>query len=283
MPNSYKLFVLVALSICTLPGAAAVAQDAQEPVTSPESTKVEGEQRLALMREQAERFQVRRQVAGKTEIETLRNNAVFRYADQPRLFADATVWCWGTQGRPVALAKVEMARRTDKVPFWNFCVASLASENIEVEFSNSRLLNTRKPGIEFLPFPEAPEPADREIARQRQMKELAGRFAATINIDAGSDTRQEMRLLPSPVHRYSDDAAGIRDGMIFALTTNGTNPDTLIVIELSGLLDTPVWQYAIVRMTTGEVRIRLNDQEVWTFAAQPLGQTWQHFTRPRTE
>jgi hypothetical protein len=115
------------------------------------------------------------------------------------------------------------------------------------------------------------------------MKDLAGRFTATIDVERGQASRQEMRLLPSPVHRYDDDSAGIRDGMIFALTTNGTNPDTLIVIELTGPTETPSWQYGIVRMTTGEVRIRLNDQEVWTFAAQPLGQTWHHFTRPRQE
>lgn len=283
MLKSHYALVLVALSTCAMSGAAAISQDAQKPDATDESTKAEGEQRLALMREQAEHFQVRRQVAGKLEAETLRNKAVFRYADQPRFFADASVWCWGTQGRPVALAKVEMARRPDKVPYWNFCVASLSSDNIDVQFSKSRLMNTRKPGIEFRPFPDAPEPADREAARQRQMKELAGRFTATINIDAGRDTRQEMRLLPSPVHRYSDDSAGIRDGMIFALTTNGTNPDTLIVIELTGSQESPGWQYGIVRMTTGEVRIRLNDQEVWTFTAQPVGQTWQHFTRPRVE
>jgi hypothetical protein len=85
------------------------------------------------MREQAKLFQVRR-AADDRRVDSLRDEPVFRYSDQPRGFADATVWCWGSEGRPIALAKIDMAQRSNKTPYWNFCVASLADGNIDVEF-----------------------------------------------------------------------------------------------------------------------------------------------------
>jgi hypothetical protein len=255
--------------------------DAPEPASL--VAKSEKEARLTAMREMAKRFLVRR-AADEQRIELFRDEPVFRYSDQPRGFADATVWCWGSQGRPIVLAKIEMARLPNGTPYWNFCVASLANGNVDVELGKSFRLNTKKAGIEFHAMPAAPQPAEKPAGRQRQMKDLVGQFAATINVDVGRDTRQEMRLLPTPVHRYSDDAAGIRDGTIFALTTNGTNPDTLIIIELNGPAQTvPTWQYGVVRMTTGEVRIRLNGEEVWTWAQQPEKETWHYFKLPRKE
>jgi hypothetical protein len=46
--------------------------------------------------------------------------------------------------------------------------------------------------------------------------------------------KQEIRRLATPVYRYADVGAGLRNGVIFGLTTNGTNPDLLLLIELRG-------------------------------------------------
>ena len=123
---------------------------------------------------------------------------------------------------------------------------------------------------------------DKPAARLRQMKEQIARFTVTIHVDGKEKLKQEMRLLPSPIHRYADENAGLRDGVIFGLTTNGTNPDMLIVIELR--TDTkrlPVWQYDVVKMTDSEVHVRLDDAEAWSSpVAAPLD-TWFYFDTPR--
>src|SRR4030095_3504486 len=122
-----------------------------------------------------------------------------------------------------------------------------------------------KPGVMMRPIEKAPVPDDKPAGRLRQMKDLVFRFTATILVDGDEALKQEMRRLPSPIHRYADEGEGLRDGVLFGLTTNGTNPDMLIVIELRG--DPPhraQWSYGIVKMTYAEVRLRLDNDEVWS-------------------
>ena len=114
------------------------------------------------------------------------------------------------------------------------------------------------------------------------MKEQVSRFAVTIHVNGKEDLKQEMRLLPTPVHRFADESTGLQDGAIFGLTTNGTNPDILIVLELRHGNDRPVaWQYGVVKMTDSEVHVRLDSAEVWSSpVAAPL-ETWFYFDTPR--
>ena len=58
------------------------------------------EKLLAEMRRLAEKTEVK--LANQGELPELVTNPVFRYADQPRRFIDATVWVWTREGRPVA-------------------------------------------------------------------------------------------------------------------------------------------------------------------------------------
>jgi len=119
------------------------------------------------------------------------------------------------------------------------------------------------------------------------MKDMVGRFAATIHA-RHEDTKelipQEMRRLPSPIHRYADEGAGIVDGIIFALTTNGTNPDILIVIELrSANGSPPEWMYGIVNMTAADVHLRFDDTEVWVSLTTDPRETWNFLRTARDE
>ncbi len=234
------------------------------------------------MRERAEGFEV--VVAGQREPALLRADPLFRYSDQPRGFVDATLWGWGKTGRPVVLAKVEMAVTAGGQPFWQFCVASLADGPLDVKLMNGRRMAVKKPGVVLRPLENAPEPGEKPAERLRQMKAMISRFTGTIHVDGKDSLKQEMRLLPSPMHRYADEGAGLRDGVIFALTTNGTNPDMLIVIELRGEKGAePAWLYGIVKMTYAEVHIRLDKSEVWKSPVSEPLETWTYFSIPRDE
>jgi hypothetical protein len=269
-------------ALCVAAARAAPAGAEEVPANGPESGKAQREARLAEMRERAEAFEV--VVAGQREPARLRAEPLFRYSDQPRGFVDATLWGWGKMGRPMVLAKVEMAVTAGGRPFWQFCMASMADGPLEVKLVDGRRLAVKKPGVVLRTLENAPEPGEKPAERLRQMKAMISRFTGTIHVDGKDSLKQEMRLLPSPMHRYADEGAGLRDGVIFALTTNGTNPDMLIVIELRGEKGAePAWHYGIVKMTSAEVHIRLDKSEVWKSPVSEPLETWTHFSIPREE
>jgi hypothetical protein len=243
----------------------------------------EREALLLQMRERAEDFQVVTVVDGEKQPAPLKQDPVFRYADLPRGFDDASLWCWGGSGRPVALAKVEAARSVGSdVRYWQFCVASLTDHPMEVTYAGTGRLATRKPGFELRPIDKGPVPDEKRAGRLRQMKELFARFSATVLVDGNESLRQEMRRLSTPIYRYDDERAGLKDGVIFGLTTNGTNPDILIVIELRRAQSDFVWKYGIVKMTYSDVRLRLDDSEVWSSPISAPKDTWTYFQSPRS-
>ena len=278
--SSLGCCVLIAIITATHFGESCIGQTDTDPGDS-DSSRAEREERLSAMRDRAKTFVVERVVNGERRSARLRSEPLFRYSDQPRGLLDATFWCWGSTGRPVALAKIESAVTVDKKPYWQYCVASLADGPVEFNFGNGRRFATKKPGITLRMLDGAPPAGNRPAARLRQMKELVARFSGTIHaIHLGSKDlqKQEMRLLTSPIHRYADDEAGIRDGVIFGLSTNGTNPDMHILIELrEGQESAAEWHYGIVKMTYAEVHIRLDKSEVYSSAISAPLDTWTYF------
>ena len=256
-----------------------------------DSAKAQRAARLAIMKELAGRFVMNGSAGEEQKPFELRPEPIFRYSDQPRGFVDATLWSWapaGTTGRPAVIVKVEAAISPANVPFWHFCVVSLGDELVTADFEGVRRFAAAKPGFELRGIPDAPRPAEKPAARQRQMKELVARFAATIfNTNPATQMRepQEMRLLATPVHHYADEAGGLRDGMLFGLTTNGTNPDMLVVIEArAATASGAAWKYGIVKMTIAEVHVRLDGDEVWMSPRNGPRETWDSFTKfPREE
>lgn len=258
---------------------------------SVDAAKAERAARLATMKTLAAQFEMKPAAGDNPRVLELRPEPIFRYSDQPRGFVDATLWAWappGSTGRPTLLSKVEAAVTLDKIPYWHFCVVSLADEPVTADFEGVRKLAAAKPGFELRRIPNAPEASDKPLIRQRHMKELVARFGATIfntNPDTKKIEPQEMRLLASPIHRYAEESAGLWDGMIFGLTTNGTNPDMLVVIELRGTTAAAAqWQYGIVKMTIAEVRVRLDRDQAWSSPRNSPRETWDSFTKmPRDE
>jgi len=93
------------------------------------------------------------------------------------------------------------------------------------------------------------------------MKELSRRFAANEHPSSQAIT---LRLMPHPIDRYSDPAAGQLDGTIFAFA-NGTNPEVMVLIEAQG--PTPEkasWHFAIARITAASFQVTLDRRVVLT-------------------
>jgi hypothetical protein len=188
---------------------------------------------------------------------------LLHYFDQPRKIFDATLWCFGEQGRPAAFCKIEKIGVADRSR-WLYCFASLSTSPIEAEWAEGKTFSATGPGIKFSDLPGAPLPADGKGGRSRQVKDLVRRINVSL-ADPDLMFKENLRLLTQPIHRYEDDEAGILEGAIFGFSTNGTCPDLLVLIEAQKVKNAPAkWTIAMARMTNCELRLRDQDREIWS-------------------
>jgi hypothetical protein len=248
------------------------------PATSGDAAKEADQQRLDDIRRRNQATKVYRLDDGKRNPVNPLPDPLFRYSDHPRKILDGTLWAWGTQGRPIALQKIEFYRRSSKP--WTYCFASLSEGLLEAEWPDGHRWSAKKPGLELHALPDGPTPADSPFRRLLQIKNLARRFSSRA-IDPLGPWEEQQWLLPQPVHRYSDPDAGLQDAAIFAFATNGTNPDLLLFLELHGEdLSDSVWKYSLNRMTDGGLKVRFDQKEVWSAPyvwPDKIHDTWLYF------
>jgi hypothetical protein len=186
---------------------------------------------------------------------------VFRYSDQPRRIVDASLWAWMQDGRLIAFQKIEAVLTADDELLWQYCFASFTSSQLDVRWPRASRFRTTAPGVVFHSFPKAPTPSEKSFVRLQQMKQLARRFHATISDQPDGSDEEVMRLLPKPVFVYPRKPAAPTLG-VFGLTSNGTNPDAYVILQLASDSDELRWKYGTRRMTTGAVKVTLNGKEV---------------------
>jgi hypothetical protein len=267
---------------------------ADNPVDEPDKDKEDAQARKQRftdwMRTYAEGTNIR--VPARSEAEPdeeqlaeLVPNPVFRYSDVERAIPDATLWVWTVNGRPAAFQKVE-GNNHGGGQAWTICFASLSEELVNVRWPRDRQFAAIKPGVTFSPIPQADAPADNSRARTTQLKALKERFTGRLNVNGEGQGGAATRTMSRPIFEYSDPKTKRPVGAIFGMTSTGTNPDLLLLIEARrddrGTLR---WEYAHARMTSASVRVRLDDAEVW---AEPVVDTrnavfdnWTFYFLPR--
>jgi len=110
---------------------------------------------------------------------------------------------------------------------------------------------------------DAEAPKEKRSARLRQQKHLAGRFRAH-ELWKPDNSRLDLRLLIQPVYRYSDPVGDIQDGAVF-IFANGTNPEAILFIEALGKSLTEArWNYSVVRSSSAQLHVELDEREVWS-------------------
>jgi hypothetical protein len=117
------------------------------------------------------------------------------------------------------------------------------------------------------------------------MKALARRFSTHEFWDP-NNSRYELRLLVSPLHRYEDE--DVADGAVFGFV-HGTNPEVLLLLET--LKPKPGskagWRYTFTRLGSAEMHAELDGKEVWTVpravgvVGAPIDPYWMFWTNDR--
>ena len=282
------------IGVCLLAAAAVVcAALAANLANGAEDDKrqQQRERLLAEMRSRAKQTQVRFEQGDRQP--QFFDSPVFRYDDQPRFFLDATMWVWTDGIRPVAFEKIE-AMAQDRAK-WGYCFTSVADRLLTVKWGDGRQYRTTAPGAEFRPLPgddavpaqsaARKREARKREARKREARKLVRDFSARILTDDRSNTTEEMRLLPTPIFEYNAPETKDFRGAVFGLTTSGTNPDLLILLEPRDDAGIPAWHYAVGRMTIGGVTLKYREATVWQVDyCQPVPTafpTWTFFFTPR--
>ena len=204
---------------------------------------------------------------------------VMRWANNTRGSEDGMTVMYLLAGRPEAVCCLYP---WDKSLQHNF--ESMSRGTLIAKRNGTTLWHPKKPGVDFKPIPDAPVPADTPAARLRQMKSLASQFSSTmLGWRADSSDRESLRLLPQPLYRYESQRSDILDGGVFAFV-QGTDPESLLLIEAFKRGDSFEWQYAFVRRTSGELEGRFKDTVVWHADRYPANNdpnsTYVTFSQP---
>ncbi len=215
-------------------------------------------------------------VASPTKSPQLVPTPVFRYSDELRRIQDATVWVWTHEGHPVSVIKVEHYEPGRLAREWLYCFSSLSTELVVAEWDPAPTFRARQPGVIWKSLPD--KPANSRTARLIQMRDMARRFAPELTQTPGKEDRYQMRLLSRPLYRYEETMSGQQDGALFGFTGTGTNPDLLLVLDLT---EADGWRFSFTRMTTEGLTVRLDGETVWDVphvsGAGRVFDTWTYF------
>ena len=231
---------------------------ADDPVTEPRSSSPE--QRLVFAKAAAESYQFRvgnsRGAEAKLVASPLLrwNNKVVR-EDDGFLF----LWTEEDKGRPLAGAQFFVV---DKV--WHHEFQSLSTKRFDARSNNDRdwTWQPKTAGLDFVEASDIDLPADSPALRLRQMKALAERFTAAVDMNEDFSTPEQLRLLTTPVYRYSSQDHLIVDGAIVAFV-QGTNPEILLIVEAVAKDGAIQWQYGFARMSSYNLRVYQDARIVW--------------------
>ena len=158
------------------------ARAGDDATKNAELAREQRDKRLAEMRRRAEATKVYVLEDGERKPVEMLPEPLMRWHDlvhgPPRL-VDATMWAWGTSGRPLATQNVILYERGGgRLGCW-YDFESLSDGLLEVQWPDGRPWSSKKPGIEWHTLPGAPEAADGKTRRTFQLKEMARRFSAT--------------------------------------------------------------------------------------------------------
>jgi len=190
---------------------------------------------------------------------------------------DGAVFVWTHRGRPAAIGSIfshpEMGRRMICQEFHALAVERLFPERDEGEPWEAQA------GVTPVPLPGAPQPATSPARRRLQMRDLSRQFTAH-SIDFQKE-RWELRLLPQPLFRYDEPPGDVLDGALFAFVTSaGTDPEVVLLIEARETGDGSAWHYRAVRFSDSDLFVAYAGKEVWSSVRDDRNQL--HFNPDHT-
>jgi hypothetical protein len=194
----------------------------------------------------------------------LKKEPIFEWSNPVRSgVQQGVVFLWLRDGRPAALASIfSSPSPTGNGRQITHELHALDAEKLLVKRDG---FNQWKPqaGLTRKELTDAAPPAATAGTRRLQMQRLAQDFAGHSIDPAGK--RWELRRLPTPLFRYPAAKTGVVDGALFTLmSTAGTDPEVLLLIEAREDDGKLHWEYACGRFSDWELHIQRKGKEVWS-------------------
>jgi hypothetical protein len=223
------------------------------------------DEKLKPMLDQVQQMTVRIPSGAESKTAMLNLKPLISYSDQERALPDSTLWMWHHDDVPVLFCKVEGLTTPGRDGrAWQFCCVPATEQLLDVEWNREFRWRAKEAGFGWVTLADQSAPAAKPPGRLTQLKGFARQFSADIE-NARTKDREEMRLLTHPLYRYSAPAKQVVDGAVFGLTSNGTNPDALLLIEATSQPGTDShWRYAVVGMSGDAVQVNHADKTIWT-------------------
>ena len=219
---------------------------------------------LPVYRKEIAEYSLAVESAPKKELELTRE-PVFEWSNPVRSgLQQGVIFLWLRDGRPAAFGCV-FSQPDAKLPGRRVMHEFHALDREKLLVSRPDTLNEWKPqaGLERKELPDAGTPAATAPARLVQMRRLAQEFSGYENDQEGK--RWDLRLLPAPLYRYPPARTGVIDGALFTLvSTAGTDPEVLLLIEAREQDGKIRWEYACGRFSDRNLYVQRKDKEVWS-------------------
>jgi hypothetical protein len=217
---------------------------------------------LPIYVEEAEAYSLAVESDPKKQL-VLKKEPVFDWANPTRNDQQGVVFLWLREGRPAAIGCI-FSGPHHKLP-GRIITHELHALDREKLLVKRDAYNQWKPevGLARKELTDAPSPAATAASRLIQMRRLAQEFTGH-EIDPGGK-RWDLRLLPTPLHRYPTAKTGVVDGALFALVSDaGTDPEVLLLLEAKEVDGKLRWEYACGRFSDMELRLQRKDVEVFS-------------------
>jgi hypothetical protein len=255
--------VVGCLCLAVLVHTAAGQPPAGEPKKTDPAEKTQAEKTRAVIDEVLGRHEV---FPGPESRDPMQVVPALRWSNNTRGTENALTVLYVRNGRPYAAACLFPY---DRGMIHDFQSLSRESDKIVARRGTEVVWQPQTAGVQFAPIPDAPAPKATRKQRLPQLKQLAERFESTmLGWRVETNDQEKLRLLSQPLYRYDPEPGAVIDGAVFAFV-QGTDPESLLLIEL--VQDGPQqrWVYAFARRTAGKLEGRLDDKVVWTAPLNP--------------
>jgi hypothetical protein len=216
---------------------------------------------------EAEAYSISVEIEAKKKKETeFKKEPVFEWSNPVRQgVQQGAVFLWLRDGRPAAIASI-FSQPHDKPPGRQIVHEFHALDVDKLVVTRGKgALNQWKPeaGLSRKELPDAPVPAATPAARLIQMRKFAQEFSGHETDEDGR--RWDLRLLPAPLYRYPAARTGVIDGALFTLVSSaGTDPEVLVLIEAKETDGKTHWEYALGRFSDRNLYVKRNDKDIWS-------------------
>ena len=250
-----SLMLMVPITVQALP---------QVPAAPPDKEELSGNAAKAAEFAAAEavRYEIRHADKEKQTFKLL-PQPVLRWTNPTRGEVHGSVVLWTNNGCPEAVASIYQFFHKKQL---NVELVSLSEVPLKAN-RNARLRWTPEAGVKFAAILGGPAPATTADKRQFQMRALARKFTGYLAEPGEADDKlTELRLMASPLHRYTATDGSGREGAVFAFVTT-TDPEILLLIESRKRSGGCEWVWAAARMHFRPLQLKLADKVVWEVPA----------------